>query len=85
MQATQQILIHCGPASYCTYQVIKRYQAARQLLNSTPLADPAPLLDLLARQIKPLVVPLEKMGAEVPPEPGGVWHEHSSQRSPAHT
>jgi hypothetical protein len=52
--------------------VIKRYQAARQLLDSTPLADPTPMLDLLAWQIKPLVTLLEKVGAEVPLELGGV-------------
>ena len=72
LQAAQQILIHCGAVSYCAYHVIKRYQAARQLLESTLLADPTPMLDLLARQTKPLVTLLEKVGAEVPPELGGV-------------
>jgi len=72
LQAAQQILIRCGAASYCAYHVVKRYQAARRLLNSTSLADPAPLLDQLARQIKPLVTLLKNVGAEIPPELGGV-------------
>jgi geranylgeranyl pyrophosphate synthase len=72
LQTAQQILIRCGAVSYCAYHVIKRYQAARQLLDSTPLADPTPMLDLLAWQIKPLVTLLEKVGAEVPLELGGV-------------
>jgi geranylgeranyl diphosphate synthase type I len=70
LQAAQQILIRCGAASYCAYHVLTRYQAARQLLDSTPLADPAPLFDLLARQIQPLMTLFESVGAEMPPELG---------------
>jgi geranylgeranyl pyrophosphate synthase len=72
LAAAQQILIRCGAASYCAYQVIERFRSARQLLDSTPLADPAPTRDLLARQVKPLVTLLESMGAVVPAEFGVV-------------
>jgi geranylgeranyl pyrophosphate synthase len=68
LEAAQQILIHCGAASYCAYHVIQRYRAARQLLDRTPLADPAPLLDLLTRQREPLVTLLEDAGVQIPPE-----------------
>jgi geranylgeranyl diphosphate synthase type I len=70
LETARQILIRCGAGSYCAYQVIQRHQVARQLLDSTPLADPTPLVDLLARQRKPLVTLLEKAGAEVPAELG---------------
>ena len=72
LQAAQHILIRCGAASYCAYQVVQRYQAARQLLDSTPLADPAPLFDLLAGQREPLVALLKNVGAEIPLELGVV-------------
>lgn len=72
LAAAQQILIRCGAASYCAYQVVERFRAARQLLDSTPLADPAPTRDLLARQVKPLVTLLESAGAVVPAEFGVV-------------
>jgi geranylgeranyl pyrophosphate synthase len=67
-EIARQILIHCGAGSYCAYHVIRRYQAARQLLDNTPLVDAQPLLDLLARQRRPLVMLLEDAGARIPPE-----------------
>lgn len=72
LQAAQEILIGCGAVSYCVYHVIKRYRAARQLLDSTPLADPTPLLDSLARQREPLVALLQDLGTEIPPEFGEI-------------
>ena len=70
LQAAQRILINCGAVSYCVYHVVERYQRAQNLLDNTPIADPAPLLDLLARQKKPVVTLLQRIGAEVPPELG---------------
>lgn len=72
LEAAQQILIHCGAISYCVYHIIKRYQAAEQLLASIPLADPQPLRELIVRQGKPLVTLLESIGVEIPPELGVV-------------
>jgi geranylgeranyl pyrophosphate synthase len=70
LKAAHQILIRCGAVSYCAYHVLDRHQAARQILDSTPLVDPTPLLDPLARQIEPLVRLLEDKGAAIPPELG---------------
>ena len=49
LREAQHILVECGAVSYCVYHLVKRHQAARQLLESIPLADPAPLRGLLAR------------------------------------
>ncbi len=68
LEAAQSILIRCGAVSYCVYHIIRRYQAALQLLHSTFLADPTPLHIMLARQIKPVQTLLESVGAEIPPE-----------------
>jgi len=72
LATAQQILIRCGATSYCAYHVIKRTQAGRQLLDDTPLADPTPMRDLLARQTEPLVTLLQNIGAEIPSELAGV-------------
>lgn len=68
LEAAQQILIRCGAISYCVYHIIKRYQAAEQLLDSIPLTDPQSLRELIARQSNPLVKLLESVGAAMPPE-----------------
>ena len=75
LQAAQQILLRCGAVSYCAYQVVQRHQAGQQILDTTPLADPTPLLGLLARQAKPIVTLLESVGAEIPPGLGGLQSE----------
>ncbi len=68
LQEAQRILIRGGAASYCAYHIVKRYQAARQLIDGTPLADPTPLRDLLGHQIEPLLILLRGVGAVIPPE-----------------
>jgi geranylgeranyl diphosphate synthase type I len=70
LEAAQQILIRCGAISYCVYHIIKRYQAAEQLLNSIPLVDPEPLRELVVGQSEPLVSLLESIGSVIPPELG---------------
>jgi geranylgeranyl pyrophosphate synthase len=72
LREAQQILIRCGAVSYCVYHLIKRYQAASQLLGSLSLADPAPLAEILAHQTQPLAELLRKNGAEIP---GELLHE----------
>jgi geranylgeranyl diphosphate synthase type I len=66
LQEAQQILIHCGAVSYCAYHLVKRHREARQLLEGIPLADPAPMMDLLARETQPLVELLRTSGVEIP-------------------
>jgi len=64
----QQILIRSGAVSYCAYHVIRRYQAAQQILAATPLADPTPLRVMLTRQLEPVLTLLRGVGATIPPE-----------------
>ena len=64
----QQILVRCGAVSYAAYQLIQRYQTARQRLAALPLADPAPMQELLTRQTQPLADLLKTIGADVPEE-----------------
>jgi geranylgeranyl pyrophosphate synthase len=64
----QRILIRCGAVSYAVYQLIQRHHTARQWLAALPLADPAPMQDLLARQTQPLVSLLRTIGVDVPEE-----------------
>jgi geranylgeranyl pyrophosphate synthase len=68
LRSAQQILIRCGAVSYCLYHVVKRYEAARQLLDRTPLVDPAPVRRVLAQHVKPLIGLLERLSVAVPPE-----------------
>jgi len=68
LQEAQQILIHCGAVSYCAYHLVKRHREAQRLLKSIPLADPAPMIDLLARQTQPLIKLLQTSGTEMPME-----------------
>ena len=70
LDAAQRILIQCGAVSYCVYHIIQRNQAARQLLDSIPLADPRYLRELIASHSRPLVGLLESVGAAIPPELG---------------
>ena len=68
LQAAQQILIGCGAVSYCAYHLVKRYREARQLLECLPLADPVPMMDLLAWQTRSVIRLLQTSGAEIPVE-----------------
>jgi geranylgeranyl pyrophosphate synthase len=68
LEEAQQILIGSGAVSYCVYQLIQRHRAARRLLNGLVLADPAPLSDLLVKQMEPLVRWLRTLDLAIPPE-----------------
>lgn len=68
LRAAQQILIRCGALSYAVYHIAQRCQAARELIASTPFADPSPLHRLFGWYAAPLLVILKNVGAEIPPE-----------------
>jgi geranylgeranyl pyrophosphate synthase len=68
LDAAQRILIQSGAVSYCVYHIVRRNQAARQLLDGIPLADPRALRELIAGHTRPLVGLLESAGAAIPPE-----------------
>jgi hypothetical protein len=68
LREAQQILIRCGAVCYCAYHLIKRRQQAEQLQKAIPLADPAPIANLIARQMQPLEKLLRAGGVENPEE-----------------
>ncbi len=68
LQAAQQILLESGAVSYCAYHVVKRYQAARRIVENLPLVDPEPLRSLVAHQIGPVLGLLKQVGASIPAE-----------------
>ena len=68
LREAQQILIRCGAVSYCAYHLTKRRQQAEQLQKAIPLADPAPIADLITRQMQPLEKLLRAGGVENPEE-----------------
>ena len=72
LRQAQQILIDCGAVSYCVYQLIRRQQEAKRLLDSLSPPNPDPLADLLARQTSPVVSLMETVGVEAPAE---LWKE----------
>jgi geranylgeranyl pyrophosphate synthase len=44
----QHILISSGAVSYCVYQLVERYRAARRLLDQLDLVDHTPIAEVLA-------------------------------------
>jgi len=68
LHVAQQILVSCGAVSYCAFHATQRYRAAQQLLAGLPLANPAPLVEALTRQSKPLVALFRAAGASLPAE-----------------
>lgn len=68
LHIAQEILIRCGAVSYCAYQIVRRYKAARELLDRIPLADPTPLRNVLIQQVRPIVILLQNLRVELPPE-----------------
>jgi len=62
----QTVLIRCGAVSYCIDQLLRRVQAAREILSNTPLADPQKLEGLLANVVDPVKNLFAKIGFEQP-------------------
>lgn len=47
LEEAQQLLAGSGALSYAAYQLVERYQKARQLVQKLALPDPAPLQEML--------------------------------------
>lgn len=54
LQEAQEILIRCGAVSYCVDQLLRRYQAAQELLSKTPLANKEKVESLMEGVIAPI-------------------------------
>jgi hypothetical protein len=68
LKAAQEILLRCGAVSYGMYQLSQRFQASRNILEKIPLADPAPVREIVIKYIRPLVGILKGLGVPIPPE-----------------
>ncbi len=47
LDEAQQILLSSGAVSYCAYNIIQRYQTARDLLSQLALPNPTPIMKIL--------------------------------------
>lgn len=54
LQEAQEILIRCGAVSYCVDQLLRRHQAAQELLNTMPLANKGTVAPLMEAVIAPV-------------------------------
>lgn len=62
LQEAQDILIRCGALSYCVDQLLRRHQAAQEILNKTPLPKKGPVDSLLKAVIAPVWKLFEILG-----------------------
>jgi geranylgeranyl pyrophosphate synthase len=54
LQEAQEILIHCGAISYCADQLLRKHQAAKEILDGITLLNYAPIASLLDEVIAPV-------------------------------
>jgi geranylgeranyl pyrophosphate synthase len=54
LHEAQEILIRCGALSYCVDQLLRRHQAAQNILNETPLSTRQEVDSLLKEVIAPV-------------------------------
>lgn len=62
LQKAQEILIRCGAVSYCVDQLLRRHQAAQDILNKTPLPNKGPVDSLIEAVIAPIWKLFETLG-----------------------
>jgi geranylgeranyl pyrophosphate synthase len=62
----QMILIRCGAVSYCIDQLLRRVQAAREILDNISLACPEKLEGLLDDVVNPVMNLFMEIGIEQP-------------------
>ena len=58
LQEAQDILIRCGAVSYCVDQLLRRHQAAQNILKELPLQDKGTVDSL----IEAVIAPVQKIG-----------------------
>ncbi|HJR78517.1 MAG TPA: polyprenyl synthetase family protein [Anaerolineales bacterium] len=75
LQGAQDILIRCGALSYCVDQLLRRHQAAQEILNKTPLPNQEKVHSLLEEGIAPVQKLFETLGVSpgIPPTIGERW------------
>jgi geranylgeranyl pyrophosphate synthase len=54
LQEAQEILIKCGAVSYCVDQLLRRHQAAQDILDEIPLRNKAAVDSVIAAIIAPV-------------------------------
>ena len=68
LEEAQQILLHCGAASYCVYHMMQIAQEARAVLDSCQLAQPALLQQFLAERVAHLFELMTENNMPLPEE-----------------
>ncbi len=66
LQEAQDILIRCGAVSYCVDQLVRRYQAAQDILSQTPL----PNKEVVEVLIEGVIAPVRKLFETLGVSPG---------------
>ena len=62
LQEAQDILIRCGAVSYCVDQLLRRHQAAQEILNKLPLPNKGSVDSLMEAVIAPVWKLFETLG-----------------------
>ncbi|MEM1182355.1 MAG: polyprenyl synthetase family protein, partial [Acidobacteriota bacterium] len=68
LQKAQEILVRCGAFSYCSYQMVQAYRAARSDVASLGLPDTEAMVAVFDEYLKPLVDLMASIGVEAPTE-----------------
>jgi len=62
LQEAQEILIRCGAVSYCVDQLLRRYQAAQEILNKTSIPNKGMAASLIEEVVAPIWKLFETLG-----------------------
>jgi geranylgeranyl diphosphate synthase type I len=62
LQEAQEILIRCGAVSYCVDQLVRRHQAAQEILSHHPIPNTGMIASLLEAVIQPIEKLFELLG-----------------------
>lgn len=69
LEEAQEILIRCGAASYCIYQLLGRYERAGELLSSLPLKRREVLENVIEEVVQPVRLLLREVDSAIAAAP----------------
>jgi geranylgeranyl pyrophosphate synthase len=73
LQEAQDILIQCDAVSYCVDQILRRHQAARDILDKTPLPNRGTVDSLIDAVSAPIWKLFESLDISFPASPTVAW------------
>ncbi|MEO1083579.1 MAG: polyprenyl synthetase family protein [Acidobacteriota bacterium] len=68
LRQAQEILIRCGAFSYCSFQMVESYRAARRQIAALELPAPEAIIEVFDDYVSPLRTLLRSIGVEAPSE-----------------